>query len=277
MKHTLFLVALLFGSTYSQAQNAVVYDDCEIKVRELVFVDNKNDPKEVSVYREENGAIYLREGHDNLDESRLRFSVNKKNEIIRKCHEFYDILVDSTSAQIIPNYFSDDYSADNSDYLNTQIMFYSFLLQQFGEPLLKDSTSGLVVRMAYQRFDYINPKKNHQQRYNLVRYYTETDSLVFKSGFFDKELRLVIDYSTFYKLKPREAKRLTKVLQRIKTDDIEPIYPNNFTSQRLFEFGNVGTSKVFFRAEFYSEKVDDHMLINNLLYSCLTRLKLKNI
>lgn len=276
MKHTFILAFLLLSLTCSKAQDAVVYDDCEIKVRELFFTSIKNASKEVSVYRKENGEIYLREGHDSLNESRLRFSVNKKNEIIRKCHEFYDILVDSSSAQIIPNYFSDDYSADNSDYLNTQIMFYSFLLQQFGEPLLKDSTSGLVVRMAYQRFDYINPKKNHQQRYNLVRYYTEADSLVYKSGFFDKEFRFIVDYSTSYKLKPKEVKRLFKVLQRINTDDIEPIYPNNFTSQRLFEFGNGGTSKVFFRAEFYTEKVNDHMIINNLLYSCLKMLKLKN-
>ncbi len=276
MKHILILTFLLSSITWANAQETVVYDDCEIKVRELVFTSINNAPKEVSVYRNENGEIYLREGHDSLNESSL-VTYFKKNKAIRKCHEFYDILVDSTSPQKIQNYFTDDYSADNSDYLNTQIMFYSFLLQQFGEPLLQDSTSGLVVRMAYQRFDYINPKRNHQQRYNLVRYYTEADSLVFKSGFFDKEFRFIIDYSTSYKLKPKEVKRLSKVLQRINTDDLEPIYANNFTSQRLFEFSNGDTSKVFFRAEFYSEKVNDHMIINNLLYSCLTMLKLKNL
>ena len=276
MKHILILTFLLSSITWANAQETVVYDDCEIKVKELVFDSNLNTSKEVSVYRNEYGEIYLRVGHDNLNENRLRFSVNKKNELTRKCHEYYDVLKDSASSQIIPNYFSDEYAISNSDYLNLYMMEFSFLLQQFGEPLLQDSTSGLVVRMAYQRFDYINPKRNHQQRYNLVRYYTEADSLVYKSGFFDKEFRFIIDYSTSYKLKPKEAKRLSKVLQRINTDDLEPIYANNFTSQRLFEFGNGGMGKVFFRAEYYTEKVNDHMIINNLLYSCLKMLKLKN-
>lgn len=275
MKHTFILIVFFLSLTCSKAQDAVIYDDCAIKVRELFFTSINNAPKEVSVYRNENREIYLREGHDSLNESSL-VTYFKKNKIIRKCHEFYDILVDSTSDQIIPNYFSDAYAISNSDYLNRYMMEFSFLLQQFDEPFLQDSTSELVVRMVYQEHDYIDSRTDRKQRYNLVRYYTEADSLVYKSGFFDKEFRLIVDYSTSYKLKPKEVKRLFKVLQRINTDDIEPIYPNNFTSQRLFEFGNRGTSKVFFRAEFYTEKVNDHMIINNLLYSCLKMLKLKN-
>jgi hypothetical protein len=274
MKHLFILVFLLFSLTYPKAQNAVDYDDCEIKVRELIFTSNKNAPKEVSVYRNESGEIYLREGQDRLIDSSI-VSIFNKNKVIRKCNEYYDILVDSTSAQIIPNYFSDVYAISNSAYLNLYLMEFSFLLQQFDEPLLQDSTSNLVVRMVYPQHNYIDSRSNRQQRYNLVRYHTEVDSLIFKSGYFDKELRLVIDYSTTYKLNPREAKRLTKVLQRINIADQKPIYANNFSPQCLFEFGNGEEYKVIFRAESYTEKVDDYKLINNLLYSSLSILKPK--
>jgi len=199
MKHTFILVFILLSLTCSKAQDAVVYEDCEIKVRELFFTSINNAPKEVSIYRKANREIYLREGHDSLNESSL-VTYFKKNKIIRKCHEYYDILVDSTSAQIIPNYFSDAYAISNSDYLNLYMMEFSFLLQQFDEPLLQDSTSGLVVRMVYPQHNYIDSRTDRQQRYNLIRYHTEVDSLIFKSGYFDKELRLVIDYSTSYKL-----------------------------------------------------------------------------
>ncbi len=275
MKHIFILAVLLCCVTFSKAQDTAVYDSCNFKVKELVFTGSKNTPKKVSVYRQDNGKIYFREGHDNLNEGEF-VTFFKKNKLIRQCIRHYVILVDSTSAQIIPNYFSDAYSDDNSERLYEYILLYSFLLQQFDEPLLQDSTNGLVVRMAFERFDYIDPLKNHQQQYNLLKYYVETDSLVFKSGFFDKEFRFIIDSSISYKLKPREVKRLSKVLQRINTDDLEPIYANTLTSQRLFEFSNGGTSKVLFRAEFYSEKVNDHGLVNNLLYSCLTMLKRKN-
>ncbi|MCK9453428.1 MAG: hypothetical protein M0Q90_17165 [Bacteroidales bacterium] len=274
MKHLFILVILSFSYTYPKAQNAVDYDDCEIKVRELVFKSINNTPKEVSVYRNESGEIYLREGHDSLNDSSL-VTFFKKNKIMRKCNEFYDILVDSTSAQIIPNYFSDAYAISNSDYLNLNMVEFSFLLQQFDEPFLHDSTRGLIIRMVYKQHNYIDSQTDRQQRYNLVRYHREADSLIFKSGYFDKELRLVIDYSTTHKLNNREAKRLSKVLQRINVSDQEPIYENNLTPQRLFEFSKGSSNNVFFRAAYYSEEVDDYMLINNILYSCLSYLKPK--
>jgi hypothetical protein len=272
----LFILIFTSLGTIIRAQSIDTISDCILKFRHINFIGFNNFPIPRTAFYYPNGNFFLRNGHvDSPNNEEKAFHTFVKNgNIIKKCFEKYEALFEDTSLLSIDNSFSSRINKTDSQYLDSMIEEYSFILQGLVEPKLNQVNDSNVFRVVFPCYVFSDGmfSDTPKQIYNSIRVHFREDStiLIFKSVYLDEELNFVIKDNDRIYLNKKEINNLKKTLDVLQNNN-NVFYKTSIGNQRLFEFKKGGQYSLVFRSELYTEKVNDSAYYLGL-YSKLLRI-----
>lgn len=204
-----FQILASFGQTNDSLEDNI------ITTKKYVFLYN-NSFNPLTFFFEPNGNFYFRNKHiESLysdNKSAITIKLDKKGNITKR---YRDIFVSTLNNSIdtLKNYFPESIIKNDSLYLITQSINFSFILQQLNEPILNNSPENQVLRLLYTEDDVRNCIKN----FNSIRihFYNNSAMLFYTKGCYDEYFNIKITYKDSCYLKEKKINIIEKHLNKI--------------------------------------------------------------